>query len=201
MATKEILLQHAITKFTQLGSKHVTLDEIADDLGISKKTIYTFFKTKGDLVTASVMALLDEYQQDINAITDCKTTDALLKVILIYKRGFEYIAYFKPSFLSDLSRYYPKANKAYTAFLEKLSKVTVYNLLAQAQEAGNIRSDINVSLVVAIYFTRIDLLVLGNNNLIAWYGKEATFHHLVISNLRGIISPTYTNEYFQSCGN
>ncbi|GAL60762.1 TetR/AcrR family transcriptional regulator [Algibacter lectus] len=53
MITKKELLSCAINKFTQLGSKHVSLDEIARTLGISKKTIYTFFKNKEDLVTAS----------------------------------------------------------------------------------------------------------------------------------------------------
>ena len=51
MITKEELLKCSIAKFTQYGSKHVTLDELAKELGISKKTIYTFFKNKEDLVT------------------------------------------------------------------------------------------------------------------------------------------------------
>jgi AcrR family transcriptional regulator len=44
MITKKELLSCAINKFTQQGSKHVSLDEIAQTLGTSKKTIYTFFR-------------------------------------------------------------------------------------------------------------------------------------------------------------
>ncbi len=60
MITKAELLKCAITKFTQCGSKHVTLDDLASTLGISKKTIYTFFKNKEDLVSASLESLLNE---------------------------------------------------------------------------------------------------------------------------------------------
>ncbi|WP_339666832.1 TetR/AcrR family transcriptional regulator [Maribacter arcticus] len=60
MVTKAELLAYSITKFTQFGSKHVTLDELANELGISKKTIYTFFDNKEDLVTSSLESLLNE---------------------------------------------------------------------------------------------------------------------------------------------
>ena len=98
MITKAELLKCSITKFTQLGSKHVTLDDLASSLGISKKTIYTFFDTKEDLVTASLENLLNEYKEDINGIVNSNGKDPILCVILIYQRGFAYLKYIKPLF-------------------------------------------------------------------------------------------------------
>ena len=197
MITKAELLKCSIAKFTQFGSKHVTLDELAHELGISKKTIYTFFDNKEDLVTSSLESLLNEYKEDINRLINSNGKDPILCVILIYQRGFEYLKYFKPSFLFGLEKYYPKASQLFDDFVEELSNVIIYNLLRKAQEAGNIKKEVNLELIVKIYFFRIDNLVFKENNLFELYPKEELFEHLVIYNLKGIISINYSNSYFE----
>lgn len=197
MITKAELLKCSITKFTQCGSKHVTLDDIAGSLGISKKTIYTFFDNKEDLVAASVENLLNEYKEDINGIVNSNGKNPILCVILIYQRGFEYLKYFKPSFLFGLEKYYPKASTVFNNFVEELSNNIVYNLLKQAQEAGNIKEDVNLELIVSIYFLRIDKLIFKKNNLFETYPEEVLFNHLVVYNLKGIITSNYSNSYFE----
>ncbi|WP_417859837.1 TetR/AcrR family transcriptional regulator [Winogradskyella sediminis] len=197
MITKDDLLQCAIAKFTQFGSKHVTLDDLAKELGISKKTIYTFFKNKEDLVTSGVESLLNEYKGDINRLINSNSTDPILSVILIYKRGFEYLKYFKPSFLFGIEKYYPKANKLYQDFIEELSKDIILDLLIKAKKAGAIRQDVNVALVVKLYFYRVDYLLFKDGNLFKSYTEEELFKHLVIYNLKGIISSAYSNSYFE----
>lgn len=197
MITKAELLKCSITKFTQFGSKHVTLDDLAKELGISKKTIYTFFDNKEDLVTCSLEGLLNEYKEDINRLINSNGKDPILCVILIYQRGFEYLKYFKPSFLFGLEKYYPKASLLFNNFVEELSNNIAYNLLKQAQEVGDIRKKINLELVVKIYFFRIDNLVFKEHNLFELFSKELLFKHLVVYNLKGIISQNYTNSYFE----
>ena len=197
MITKAELLKCSIVKFTQCGSKHVTLDDIAGSLGISKKTIYTFFDNKEDLVAASVENLLNEYKEDINGIVNSNGKNPILCVILIYQRGFEYLKYFKPSFLFGLEKYYPKASTVFNNFVEELSNNIVYNLLKQAQEAGNIKEDVNLELIVSIYFLRIDKLIFKKNNLFETYPEEELFNHLVVYNLKGIITSNYSNSYFE----
>ncbi|APY10838.1 TetR family transcriptional regulator [Seonamhaeicola sp. S2-3] len=197
MITKTELLNYAKTKFTQFGSKHVTLDEIASDLGISKKTIYSFFKNKEDLVAGSLEILLKEYEENINSIITSYSNDTVLCVILIYKRGFEYLKYFKPSFLFGLKKYYPKANKLFEDFIENLSKSTILSLLKKAQEQGHIKPEVNLELIVKIYFFRVDNLLFKNNNLFELYGEDTLFKHFVLYNLSGIISKQYFNPYLK----
>ena len=197
MITKKELLSCAINKFTKQGSKHVSLDEIAQTLGISKKTIYTFYKTKADLVSSSVENLLNKYKEEINGIVANNSSDPVFCVVLIYERGFEYLKYFKPSFIFGLEKYYPKAFKLFQDFSEELAFSTVFNLLKNAQEQGDIRPDINLRLVVKIYFLRIDSIAFKKKNLFEVYGKETLFKHLVIYNLKGLITKQYSNSYFE----
>lgn len=195
MITKADLLKCSITMFTQCGSKHVTLDEIATTLGISKKTIYTFFDNKEDLVASSLESLLNAYKEDINRIISSNAKDPILCVVLIYKRGFTYLKYFTPSFLFDLQKYYPKAGQVLDDFTEELSTILIFNLLQKAQEAGDIKQEINIELIVKIYFFRIDNLVFKENNLFEVFSQEALFRHLVLYNLKGIITSNYSNSY------
>jgi len=195
MITKTQLLQCAITKFTRFGSKHVTLDDLATELGISKKTIYSFFKNKEDLVKSSLESLLNEYKTDINRIVNSNGKDPVLCVILIYRRGFEYLKYFKPSFIFGLQKYYPKASLLFDNFSEELAHKTIQDLLIEAKVKGDIRPEIDIELIVRIYFFRIDNLVFKDNNLFEIYTKEVLFKHLVLYNLKGITSDNYTNKY------
>ena len=197
MITKEELLKYSVNKFTQFGSKHVTLDELANELGISKKTIYTFFDNKEDLVTSSIESLLNDYKKDINSLIASNGKDPILCVILIYKKGFEYLKYFKPSFLFGLEKYYPKAITLFNEFVDELSNRIVFELFKQAQEFGSVKKEINLELIVRIYFYRIDNLIFKENNLSEAYPTEELFKHLVVYNLKGIITSNYSNSYFE----
>jgi len=197
MITKKELLSCAIAKFTKQGSKHVSLDEIAQTLGISKKTIYTFYRNKEDLVTSSIESLLNEYKEEINGIVACNSNDPVFCVVLIYERGFEYLKYFKPSFIFGLEKYYPKAFKLFQDVTEELAFTTVFNLLKEAQERGDVNPDVNLRLAVKIYFLRIDNIAFKKKDLFDLYGKETLFKHLVVYNLKGIISKQYSNPYFE----
>lgn len=197
MITKDELLNYATSKFTKLGSKHVTLDELANDLGISKKTIYTFFKTKEDLVVASITCLLDAYAEDINRLINSNGKDPILCVILIYQRGFEYLKYFKPSFLFGLEKYYPKAFQLFNDFIKDLANNRISPLLKEAQKNGNIKPDVNIDLLIKIYFFRVDNLLFKDNNLFESYSKETLLKHFVVYNLSGVITNNYSNEFIE----
>ena len=197
MITKAELLKCSIEMFTEIGSKHVTLDELANELGISKKTIYTFYKNKHDLVTASLECILGDFKKDINTIISENSNDPVLSVILIYEKGFEYLKYFKPSFLFGLEKYYPKASTKFYDFIEDFSSNIVYRLLKQAQENGSVKKNINLELLVKIYFFRMDNIVFKENDLFNLYSKEEIFKYLIVYNIKGIITDSYTNCYFQ----
>ena len=51
---KETILKKTGDRFLKFGFKSVTMDDLANDLAISKKTIYKFFKNKHDLVEQTV---------------------------------------------------------------------------------------------------------------------------------------------------
>ncbi|MCK0132181.1 TetR/AcrR family transcriptional regulator [Flavobacteriaceae bacterium F08102] len=190
MDKKNDILKCSIENFTQFGSKSFTLQDLSEQMGISKKTIYHYFNSKEDLVTQSVTTLLENYQKDIDSIIK-SCSDPIECVILIYKRGFEIISNFKPSFLYGLKKYYPKANNVFENFRTHLTYTITYNLLIKAQQQGIIRPKIDVHLVCTLHFTRIDTMVFKNDNLFDTYSIQTILYYLINCNLKGLVCDGY----------
>lgn len=165
-------------------------------MGISKKTIYKYFDSKEDLVTQSLSYLLDKYLSEIDMIVKNSHEDPLVKIILIYKKGFEYLMYFKPSFLFGIKKYYPKADKVFNDFSEKLVRGTILSLLAKAKEKGFLQDRVDIKLICELYFMRIDNVVFKNDNLFDIYSNNVLLQHLIVLNLQGIVVDGYENRFF-----
>ncbi|MBJ7880942.1 TetR/AcrR family transcriptional regulator [Gelidibacter salicanalis] len=198
MTRKSDLLECSILNFTQFGSKRFTLDELARSLGISKKTIYKYFDNKEDLVTQSLSYLLDKYLAEIDTIVSDANEDPIVKIILIYKKGFEYLKHFKPSFLFGIKKYYPKADKVFTHFSEQLVHGTILSLLKNALDKGLLQKHVQINLICDLYFMRIDNIAFKNDNLFDVYSSDAILQHLIIFNLKGVVIDGYKNRFFVS---
>ena len=196
MISKIELLKWSVKKFTMYGSKRVTLDELADELGISKKTIYKYFKTKESLVFESVLYLLQGFSKEIE--DHIPSNDPLEKIILIYKKGFEHLKYFKSSFLFGLKKYYPRAYILFEEFRDDLINEKILKLLIEAKTNGFIKKEVNLELVCKIYFLRLDNVAFTETSLFDDYTEKELLQHLIINNLRGIVSNGYTNQFIKN---
>ena len=65
---RDKILFKASEMFLNLGFKSVTMDDIANEMGVSKKTIYTHFKNKTDLVEKVTLSLFEFISQGIDMI-------------------------------------------------------------------------------------------------------------------------------------
>ena len=69
---KEKIINKASELFLTLGFKSVTMDDIANELGISKKTIYVHFPNKTDLVESTTMHMFNLISHGIGCICELK---------------------------------------------------------------------------------------------------------------------------------
>ncbi|WP_179009239.1 TetR/AcrR family transcriptional regulator [Winogradskyella forsetii] len=197
MIKRSELIKYAVSNFTKFGSKRITMDDLAKALGISKKTIYNYFESKEHLVIASVSYLIANLKQAVDKILNNDNYDAITKIILIYKIGFERLNDFKPSFIFGLKKYYPKANDVFDAFRYEIVNETIYGLLKEARTKGLIKPQVSLQLFCNLYFKRFEEVALRNNNLIENYSNEELLNHFVVYSLRGIAVSNYKNTYFE----
>lgn len=151
---KEKILQKAAEKFLTLGVKSVTMDEIANDLGISKKTIYTHFSTKNKLVESTALYVFQEISQGINAIRD-KNRNAIEEHFVIKKFALENLKDEKSSPQYQLQKYYPKIYRLLRGKQQKLMEDCVRENLERGIKEGVYRKDIPISFICRIYFAEM----------------------------------------------
>lgn len=194
MITKEEFLKLSITNFTRFGSRNFTMDQLAAELGISKRTIYEHFANKQELVSTSFQYLLNTIKRELMCIEQKQKENPLQCIVHFYKLGLEKLQSFNPSFLHGLRKYYPEAYVKYEDFKNDIVYGRVYHFLKAAQELNQLRKDIDLTLVCKLYLLRMDEIVFSGN-LFEDYTREVLLEHLITNNLRGLMTPEYVEKY------
>jgi len=104
--TTERIRQKAHELFMQYGLRSVSMDDIANGLGISKKTIYQSYADKDALVDAVVNVIIGHNQECCD--TDRRTADnAVHEVFLAMEFMMEIFRSMNASLLFDMQKYHP----------------------------------------------------------------------------------------------
>lgn len=159
---KERIKQKAHDLFMQYGVRSVTMDEIAVQLGVSKKTLYQYYADKDELVDAVII--------DILGVNETRCTkdrnlakNAIHEVFLAIDMMQEMFQDMNPSVLFELERYYPKAFEKF----KKHKYSFLYKILQENIERGMAeeiyRPDIDVEILVK---ARLENMMLPFNQLV-----------------------------------
>lgn len=73
MSKKNQVVDTARTMFTTFGYQKVSMDDIAKNAKVTKKTIYTYFKDKDDLLKYFIIEEIQNMKNNIDKIEDSKT--------------------------------------------------------------------------------------------------------------------------------
>ncbi|MDB5203188.1 MAG: TetR/AcrR family transcriptional regulator [Ferruginibacter sp.] len=92
----------------QYGLRSVSMDDIANNLGISKKTIYQYFADKDELVNAVVGSII-QHNQQICDFDRSEAKDAIHEIFLAMDLVVAMFRSMNPSLLFDMQKYYPGA--------------------------------------------------------------------------------------------
>ncbi len=127
----EKILTKAGEMFLSIGIRAVTLDDIARELGMSKKTIYTFFENKGLLVYSIVQEDIREKQATVLSITR-EGHDPITEMLIIAREVAASLQTFSVNIVSDLMKFYPESWQ----LVEQHKQGFVYNILLDNHKRG-----------------------------------------------------------------
>ena len=134
MENRERIQVKAYELFMRYGIRSVSMDDIAAQLGMSKKTIYQFFADKDELVSAVVEQEVGNMQQDCVRSSQ-KSRDAIHEIFLTMEQVSEQFRHLNPVVLYDLEKFH---HPAYGKFLkyrnEFLLEIISANLKRGIQE-------------------------------------------------------------------
>ncbi len=129
--TKDRIRQKADELFMRYGLRSVSMDDIANSLGISKKTIYQFFADKNELVDAVLEETLNYNKQncDRNRTGSVNAVDEIFLSMDVVEQLFRNM---HPSVIFDMQKYHPQA---FSRFLKHKNEY-LYNTVSKNLERG-----------------------------------------------------------------
>ncbi len=142
--------------FLKAGIKSVTMDDIAKHLGMSKKTIYQFFKDKNELVIALVKKKLQDDEDQMCAIIS-KSGNVIEEMINMMKCSEEIFSRINPIVIHDMQKYHPEAWKHFQNFKAEVLVHTLEELLTKGIKQGYIRPDIDVKIIARMRVSQVEL--------------------------------------------
>ena len=142
--------------FLKAGIKSVTMDDIAKHLGMSKKTIYQFFKDKNELVVALVKKKLQDDEDQMCDIIK-QSGNVIEKMINMMKCSEEIFSRINPIVIHDLQKYHSEAWKQFQDFKSGVLMRTLEDLLTEGIKQGYIRPDIDVKIIARMRVTQVEL--------------------------------------------
>ena len=177
---RERILDTAMRAFATQGIRAVKMDDIARQLGISKRTLYELYENKEDLLFEGVKKYKAIREHEILELSD--SSHSVMDIILYaYRQKVETFRQTSPQFYTDLTKY-PRV----MSLQEKERRINherFLTFLKRGVKEGYFRADIDYRLVVRL-FEAIGEYIL-QNQLYRLYSIEAIFKNIVFVSLRG----------------
>jgi TetR/AcrR family transcriptional regulator, cholesterol catabolism regulator len=179
------IIDGAAELFRQYGIRAVTMDMIADQLGISKRTIYERFGDKDEMLFAVMNAMIIKQKEKIDSIIE-SSPDIISAIFTLLNLGRDHAASMNPIIGSDLRKYHSKVLERIKKKCENPDYEGALKIILTGKEQGLFRKDIDDG-IVSRFFTELKT-VIGDNKV---FPAEEFLHRDLIKNvvlnyLRGI---------------
>ena len=184
MDLREKILKTSLNLMMRIGPQSVTMDMVARDCGISKRTLYETFPNKHNLISNVI-----EYNQQIaNAKftqifeQSSNSFEALMGVYTV-ARGF--IQKTSPVFLTDIKRLYPEAFDEYKA--QELNQIlSLANIIRKAKEEGLVLPGIKCKIAAYLFTNNMNNLHHMQDFPFPEYSAAEVFDGAFLNFMRGI---------------
>ncbi|MDG2154023.1 MAG: TetR/AcrR family transcriptional regulator [Crocinitomicaceae bacterium] len=189
------ILERAGLVFMKLGIKSVTMDDVAKELGISKKTLYNHFDDKNQLVEFIIRAKINE---DI-AVFQKASSEALNAIDELYLHSRYVLETFKavnPTVFYDLRKNYSAAwkiivdhkwNFVYNQFKKNINR---------GIDEGIYRNDIHKEIYAKLFVSQIEMITEGDVFPSPKFRYDTVFLEIFRLHIRGIANEKGL-KYFQ----
>ena len=139
---RERIISFAREHFLHEGFSKVTLDEIATELGMSKKTLYKHFEDKEDLLRAGIEENLKNAARGIDAITASDDTFAekLAKIMMLIGKQMSRLS---RGAMLDMQKFTPELWRQIETFRREQIFNKIGRMMVQAREENVFRSHVN----------------------------------------------------------
>jgi TetR/AcrR family transcriptional regulator, cholesterol catabolism regulator len=161
LETQEKILRTALQMFFKYGIRNVTMDAIARELGMSKKTIYQFCREKDELVYLLCDMELKEQEKSFDEFGKV-AKDPVHEIMMISARLRQMFQNINPVFFIDLKKYYPEAYFRYSKFKEECAMRNLRSNIKRGIKLGIYRSDLDPEFTARYRMSQLDMMMFGD---------------------------------------
>jgi len=159
MEPKERIIEQARELFIRLGIRSISMDDIAGQIGMSKKTLYQHFEDKDELVELVVAFETNRMQQDCHA---CANTaeNAVEEIFKTMEMVMQHFRNMNPMVLFDMHKFH---GKAFAKFMEHKNIFLldfISTNLKRGISEGYFRQDIKIDILAKF---RLESMMLAFN--------------------------------------
>lgn len=184
---QEKWLQRAADLFFRYGIKSVTMDDVARELGISKKTLYQFVANKHDLVLKVVDQHLREEVRKA-AVREEETADALEEMLLVIGKVVKDMQLIKSNIVNDLQKYHREAWERIKAYQHGQMMDRVRNNLIRGIREGVYRTDFDVETIARLHVAHSFVLFDEDWFPQPAFRRDGLFREYILHYLHGLLS-------------
>lgn len=181
------ILERVGNLYMRYGIKSVTMDDVARELGISKKTLYQYVSDKADLVEkfyntefAKIKELFCQIKKrNINAIEQLlEVYKLLMHMLKTYSHTTEY----------DLKKYYPELSSSIHGIKRDTMYKALFDNMIKGKKEGLFREDFDEEIIARIMVTRFECLPESTLFNITEFTSSHFISQLFIYHIHGIAS-------------
>ncbi len=161
MEMKEKIAVRASELMMQFGIRTVTMDDISKDLGISKKTIYQYFKDKKELVNTITSIHLNIEKERFEGTAE-ESENSVRELIMVSQCLRESMKDMKMSLMNELQKFYPEAWKMYEDFKKGVMLESIIRVIERGQKEGLFRKDVDPYVIAVMRIEQVQTFIMKN---------------------------------------
>lgn len=147
---KNKIIIRATELFLSLGFKSVTMDDLAQSMGISKKTIYQFFKNKDQLIRSCTRSIQTKLVEEFNEIRK-NAGNPIIELFQVKKEVMKILGNTETAPQFQLQKFYPEIYKELKDREFDLVGKNLQESLERGINSGYFREEINIDFIMRIY--------------------------------------------------
>ena len=186
MVKREKIIQRASEMFVEFGVKSVRMDDVAQDLAISKRTLYELFADKQELLYHSISRVMRNEAEVIRSKVDIKEKGipALFEIFEMMVARSQV----RTRIMENLQKFYPEVFERVMKENRDLGLAQLREQLLSLVELGLVDTNVNIDLAVTMFYYTSMGLIRRHSKLVLPEGvsEESAYAYMVVNFFRGI---------------
>jgi AcrR family transcriptional regulator len=184
--TTSVWLDQVESLFFRLGIKSQTMDDVARELGISKKTLYQMVENKDDLVRRVLQNHISREKSQCYEMMQ-RADNAIDEMFMVLESNAQEFSQMKSNVLYDLKKYHRDAFLMIADFQRDfLYKVVVANL-ERGRNEGIYRADFDIDIIARLHLASVFIL-FDEDVFPSSMRREVLFREYMMHYLHGIVT-------------